>query len=312
MTKNLSFKKNLFILSCIMLAVFGIVTAGYSQEEKQIDRSQAVFQQINNFKKATVFLGEITEKNGKTEINFIGTGTLLYIQDIFHLVTAKHIVENIKPGTDIKFFLNTKAGGIKYISINEIRKKLNIDWVFHENKLVDIAMIPVLLNPAEDDFTFILESDFESTQNIFELSDLFYLSFQPGIFSPKRINPIIRDGMVSIINEDKTFYIDGFAFPGNSGSPCFLKFSPLFYDKNGPVFFTPDTNNGFKFLGIIGESLTSIDVAVSAQTGRQRVTFEDNTGLSKVWSTDFIREIINSSSFKKQIEKCKNIIKDRK
>jgi hypothetical protein len=29
--------------------------------------------------------------------------------------------------------------------------------------------------------------------------------------------------MISLINEDKTFYIDGAAFPGNSGGLVFLK-----------------------------------------------------------------------------------------
>ena len=279
-----------------------------------MDRSQAMFEQVSKFKKATVFLGEITDKDGKSEVHFFGTGSLVSIQNIFHLVTAKHIIEGFqkaKPDGDIKVFLNTKAGKIKAVSINELRKKLNVDWMFHENKVVDVAIIPIELDIQGDDIAVIPESAFEATDKIFELTDVFYLSLQPGIISPGRINPIIRQGMVSIINDDKTFYIDGFAFPGNSGSPCFLKFSPLFYDKNGPGFFTPDTNNGFKFLGIIGEFLTSKDVAVSQQTGRPRVIFEDNTGLSRVWSVNFLREIIDSQVFRNQIQQIQDIIKNR-
>jgi predicted oxidoreductase (fatty acid repression mutant protein) len=60
---------------------------------------------------------------------------------------------------------------------------------------------------------------------------------------------------------------------------------------------------GGKFIGIIGEYVPYREVAISAQTGRARVIFEENTGLSKVWSVDFIKEIIDSDKFKEQLKK---------
>jgi hypothetical protein len=60
---------------------------------------------------------------------------------------------------------------------------------------------------------------------------------------------------------------------------------------------------GGKFVGIIGEYLPYQEVAISIQTGRPRVVFEENTGLSKVWSVTFIKEIIESSTFKQQLYK---------
>ncbi len=56
-------------------------------------------------------------------------------------------------------------------------------------------------------------------------------------------------------------------------------------------------------IGIIGQSVTYQEVARSTQTGRARVIFEENTGLSKVWSVDFIKEIIDSDKFKEQLDK---------
>ena len=51
---------------------------------------------------------------------------------------------------------------------------------------------------------------------------------------------------------------------------------------------------GGKLVGIIGSYLPYLDVAISEQTKRPRVVFEENTGLSKVWSTSLISEIISS------------------
>ncbi len=60
---------------------------------------------------------------------------------------------------------------------------------------------------------------------------------------------------------------------------------------------------GGKFIGIIGEYLPYQEVAISTQTGRPRVVFEENTGLSRVWSVNFIREIVESNTFKQQLDK---------
>ena len=60
---------------------------------------------------------------------------------------------------------------------------------------------------------------------------------------------------------------------------------------------------GGKFIGIIGEYLPYQEVAISTKTGRPRVVFEENTGLSRVWSVNFIREIVESNTFKQQLDK---------
>ena len=142
---------------------------------------------------------------------------------------------------------------------------------------------------------------FLDTKRLFELYDIFFLSYQPGIRIENKLTPIIRSGTISLINNDKTFYIDASAFPGNSGSPVFLKPSPIRFDAKG-ISLGGDVLGG-KFIGIIGEYLTYREVAISEQTGRPRVIFEENTGLSKVWSVSFINEIIDSKEFQKQLDK---------
>jgi hypothetical protein len=257
---------------------------------------------IGQIKKTVVFFGKATQKG---EIQFYATGFLVEIQNIFHLVTAKHVVLDPRTGNFIDngmlILFNLKDGTVGSRSIDEIKKNYTVNWVFHENKDVDIAIIPFGLDPQKDDVKTIPESMFLDTERLFELYDVFFLSYQPGIQSHKKVLPVIRDGTISVMNDDKTFYIDAFAFPGNSGSPVFLKPSPIRFDQGG-ISIGGDQLGG-KFIGIIGEYLPYQEVAISTQTGRPRVVFEENTGLSKVWSVNFIKQIIESDSFKQQLNK---------
>jgi V8-like Glu-specific endopeptidase len=65
---------------------------------------------------------------------------------------------------------------------------------------------------------------------------IFSLYPQPGIRIRQRISPIIRTGTISVMNDDRTFYIDAAAFPGNSGSPVFLR-PTLSYDGKGCILW---------------------------------------------------------------------------
>jgi hypothetical protein len=74
-------------------------------------------------------------------------------------------------------------------------------------------------------------------------------------------------------------------FPGNSGGPVILK--PEVVSIQG----TPA--NGLALLiGVTAQSINYLDEAVSKQTGRTRVTFEDNSGLSIAFPIDYILEAI--------------------
>jgi hypothetical protein len=98
------------------------------------------------------------------------------------------------------------------------------------------------------------------------------------------------------MNDDGSFYIDAAAFPGNSGSPVFLRPS-LMYDKE------VHSMGGGYFVGVIGSYLPYEDMAISTQTGLPRVIFPENTGLSKVWSASFLSQIVNSAALQQQLTK---------
>jgi len=261
---------------------------------------------IEQIKKTVVFLGRLDEQQ-RPEL--IATGFLISIETVFHLVTAKHVVVNPKTGKPtvegLCVFFNLKSGGIGHRKLDDIKRRWNVQWLFHQRSDVDVAMIPFGLDPKQDNVLTIPENLFLSIDQVYELYDIFFLSYQPGLQAINRITPVVRNGSVSIVNEDKSLYIDGAAFPGNSGSPVFLKPSPIRFDKRS-ITIGNDPLGG-KFIGIIGEYLPYQEVAVSVQTGRPRVVFEENTGLSRVWSADLVREIMESPVARKQLQKLKRL-----
>ncbi|HEX78834.1 MAG TPA: trypsin-like peptidase domain-containing protein [Dehalococcoidia bacterium] len=260
---------------------------------------------VSDVKKTLAFLGEM--KRWKT--NLFATGFFVRIEGIFHLVTAKHVVINRRTGRindkEMKVFCSSKERGLYVTPVRDLKKKFGINWVFHKNKEVDIAIIPFALDPQKADFKVIPDEIFLPIDKLFELYDVFFLSYQPGIESHEKICPIFRSGTISIINEDGTYYIDAPAFPGNSGSPVFVKPSPITFTEKGYAIGKDEI--GGKFIGIIGEYIPYTEVARSDQTGLPRVIFEENSGLSKVWSVSFINEVIKSDTFNIQLEIVKKI-----
>jgi V8-like Glu-specific endopeptidase len=250
---------------------------------------------VDDLKNTVILLGKI---NKKGKIKPTATGFLVKVSNIIHLVTAKHVIVNPKNDTfidrDLIAFLNSNDGNIQARSINDIKSNLGFRWIFHDSKEVDVGMIPFPVDMQQDSFRSVPDELFVSNDQFYEVFDVFFISYQPGIKIQRKISPIIRSGTISLMNEG-TFFIDAAAFPGNSGSPVFLKPYSQAYTESGL-----STIKG-GFIGILGQYITYNEAAVSLQTGRVRVMFEENTGLSRVWSISFLKQIVQSEIFMKQI-----------
>lgn len=259
-------------------------------------------QLISQIKDSTVFIGFMLNN----EPVFSGTGFLIQVDDVFYIVTAKHVVE--KDFSNMFIFLNARNFGVNFKPIIDILNQ-GFSWKKHGDNNVDIALLPFPLAP-NDKSTFVPNSLFiQKISDIQELVDLFFLSFQPGINDIKKdnsINPIIRKGVISRINHDKTFFMDGFAFPGNSGSPVFLLPTPVKIKDNSVKIGGPVE---IKLAGIIGAYVPYKDEAVSRQTGEVRAIFTENTGIALVHSTALLQEIIESEDFQEQHKKLTKLNK---
>lgn len=278
---------------------------------------------IEGHKQNIIVLGQLDsvfqKQNQKIDTllvpRFFGTGFLVEIDSIFHLVTAKHVVVNSDAygnldtkanGKEIFGFYYDNNGQVQYRSLDTIKAKFNIDWIFHSDPQVDIAIIPFAIN-KNDNLKIIPQKDFLGTKSIFETYQVYFVSYHPAITNVNDLNPIFRIGNVSRKNKNSTLFIDAFAFPGNSGSPVFLSPSPIRFDSN--TFNIGSDPLGDKFIGIIGAYIPYEEVAVSTQTQRPRVIFQENSGLALIWTVDFINEIINSKKMQDQLKNIKKKMK---
>jgi S1-C subfamily serine protease len=119
---------------------------------------------------------------------------------------------------------------------------------------------------------------------------VFVLGFPMGLAGRERTYVVVRGGVVArldreIVSDTHGFLIDGMVFPGNSGGPVVL----------GPEAMAISGTEGHDramVIGIVSSYLPYQDVAVSPQTGRTRVVFEENSGLTSVVPLDPVIEIV--------------------
>lgn len=266
---------------------------------------------LNQIKQTVVFIGRFQkDEDGRPKSFPIGTGFLVNIQGKLHLATAKHVVCRVDKTTGkaieeregLRVFLNGKGDANVLAYPLEELKKTGLNWYFHPDEKIDIAITPFPIDPNQADFKTIPVALFLPTAEVNEADDVFFLSYQPNISDiekDNKISPIIRKDTVSRVIDSKTFYIDGFAFPGNSGSPVFMLPAAIRFAEQGISVGTDSL--GGRFAGIIATYLPYQDYAISKQTGEPRIIFEENTGLSEVHSANCILEIIETDDYKRNM-----------
>ena len=114
-----------------------------------------------------------------------------------------------------------------------------------------------------------------------------------GLRSERYATPIARSGIVAR-SGDGELILDAFIFPGNSGGPI-VYVPPI--KVGGPLSST--LINEERIVGIVTDYLPFTDVALSPQTKRPRVSFEENSGLCHAIPADKILEMLNQPDFKK-------------
>jgi len=92
----------------------------------------------------------------------------------------------------------------------------------------------------------------------------------------------IRDAVAAM---GKEFLIDSAIFPGNSGGPVVTRPEIVSIEGTKPV-------NRSYLVGIVRAYLPYTDVAISVQTQKPRVTFEENSGLASVIPMDFVDAVV--------------------
>jgi hypothetical protein len=213
------------------------------------------------------------------------------------LVTNKHVLNGLKK-IYVKF--NSASGqNSKDYAVTLIAKNGRPYWVGHPKPQTDVAVISVpagLLQQEGRQFSYFMSnrhvsfrSDLQANQ-ITEGDRVFALGFPMGLVDQLHQYVICRGGVVARIRSyiDKKaddFLVDATVFPGNSGGPVIL--CPSSFSIQGTKQVTKA-----ELIGVIKSYVPYSDLAVSNQTRKARIIFEENSGLSVVEGVDAILETI--------------------
>jgi S1-C subfamily serine protease len=122
---------------------------------------------------------------------------------------------------------------------------------------------------------------------------IYVLGFPLGLVEAGQHNfVIVKSGVIARIRDTlaekrSTFLIDSFVFPGNSGGPVVTK--PEAFSIVG----TKSQDSAY-LIGMVTDYQPYREIAVSAQTQRPRIMFEENSGLADVITIDEIEDMIHT------------------
>ena len=210
------------------------------------------------------------------------------------LVTNRHVVEGGSDGLWIRF---NQGVGSKRFWLD--MKKPNGDDCFVLGDPFDVAVCVLnggALSEGGAEYGVIpdngfLDLDAMEKQQVGGGDDVFVLGFPMGLAGTERKYAIARSGAIArvdreIVSETGSYLIDCTVFPGNSGGPVLLRPEPVALQGRKP-------RNKVHLIGIVSGYVPYSDVATSQQTGRPRVTFEENSGLATVVPLDAVIDLVD-------------------
>jgi hypothetical protein len=215
-----------------------------------------------------------------------------------YLVTNRHVANPLRP---LVVWMNPNAEGpAEILNLQPFETPSGRPfWHFHPDDEIDVAVIGV-------DIGVVVQKDleygfFESNHHAQTLAEMkasgssvgdgvFLLGFPGATTLGSRSTVIVRNGCIARLDdamagESKSFLIDSNNFPGNSGGPVVTKIEQNFITGTQGVVKS-------NLIGIVASYVAHQDFAVSSQTGRVRVVFEENTGLAEIYPVDAIRDVV--------------------
>jgi hypothetical protein len=211
------------------------------------------------------------------------------------LATARHVFEGVS-GLHVKFNRGDTAARYPIQLLDSKREPL---WRTHED--FDVAVIPInveMLKKEGAEFAFV-EADKTMADKatmdelgVFAGDDVYVLGFPMGFAGTEKKYAVVRAGSIArlddeIIREEHGFWIDATVYPGNSGGPVVLR--PSLFGIEGTK-----TISSAYLIGIVSAYIPYTDIAISVQTNRPRIQFEENSGLARVVPMDAVQHAFAS------------------
>lgn len=217
-----------------------------------------------------------------------------------YLVTNRHVFER-----ETKAFIrfNPESGeSAREYQLDLVDNSGQRTWFAHDDRGIDVAVIGINGQhlQAEGIRFGLFGSDGHTAPRkkaadlgISEGDGIFLLGFPMGLVGETRNVVVVRQGSIARIRDclelkAKDFLIDCAVFPGNSGGPVVTR--PEMTAIQGTK-----SANAAHLVGIVASYLPYQDVAISQQTRRPRVIFEENSGLASVFPVDYVEEIVRKA-----------------
>lgn len=207
------------------------------------------------------------------------------------LVTNRHVFEGQQQA---KIRFNPAAGGpAKVYDLDLVDTSGAPSWKRHQDPGVDIAVQSInvgLLKKDAIQYAFfaedqhILDGKKAVELGLAEGDGVFVLGFPMGLVGEERNYVIVRQGAIARVQDalagkTQNFLIDAPIFPGNSGGPVVSR--PEMISIEG----TKSLSSAY-LIGVVSSYVPYQDIAVSQQTKRPRIIFEENSGLATVVPVD--------------------------
>jgi len=259
-----------------------------------------------DFLNCVVALGVRNPKD-QDEVKWVASGFLVGrpegrvgpggVNHTVYLVTSAHVVAK---ETDFVVGLNRRKGTGEIQGPMPFRHDDGTPvWVRHPNDAVDVAVAPMNVNyfkraGAVLRFFFpdghIWSREQMHQQGVSEGDLVYILGFPMGLVTSGRHYPITRFGSIArvrdfLAGETTSYLVDALVFPGNSGGPVISK------PETTAITGTTGISHAC-VIGVVSDYVSYQDKAISTQTGRTRITFEENSGLAHIVGMDFVLETI--------------------
>ncbi len=249
-----------------------------------------------DYMKTVVAIGTKTENNS---MRWTSTG-FLYIVPLdddpsrgsVFLVTNRHIVKPPSSPASLDLYVRMNREG----NLGAMDLALNpANWYFHQT--ADVAVVGINMEVVRANelsykwFNETLTPEKATEIGVSEGDGVFVLGFPQGNIGTENRNfVIVRQGCIARVQdwlsgERRNILIDAPVYPGNSGGPVVLKPEAIAIQNT-------KNNSRAYLIGMVESYIPYQDTAISPQTGRPRVVFEENTGLANVIPGDVIEETV--------------------
>lgn len=251
-------------------------------------------------------------KTSSAGTGFLVSRELEHGEGHIFLVTNKHVLPKEGKEKSVTIRVNTRSGDklqVQEIDVPIVGKdgRYLPSVKLHLKKDFDVAVVRITEDVLKHEikgtwipYSLFVTKDILKAENITVGDEIFLLGYPDGIYDPRNVSPILREGVISTVptegyafNETlrKTrglpdqidgFLIDANVFPGSSGSLVILKQQATTIGPRGETVVSGAKKIPY-LLGIVSASIPIYDKALGS---------EQRMGLGVVYSADTIKETI--------------------